>query len=126
VWHEFVNVNLGHWANLNVRDLAIEGGTKDVYDSYYDWTSHYSHGQWGAVRDSNFVTCHNPLHRLHRIPRPFHRLLPTVVPDAVKLANMALDLLERAYPSMEKLGRIKDMPPDDTKEAAQAQPELKS
>jgi hypothetical protein len=106
LWHEFVNVNLGHWANLNVRELALGGGTKDVYDTYYDWTSHYSHGQWGAVRDSNFVTCHNPLHRLHRIPRPFHRLLPTVVPDAVKLANMALELLERAYPTIEKLRRI--------------------
>ena len=106
VWQEFVNVNLGHWANLNVRDLAITGGTKDIYDAYYDWTSTYSHGQWGAVRDSNFITCHNPLHRLHRIPRPFHRLLPSVVPDAVNLANRAIDLLEQAYPKMEKLGRI--------------------
>jgi hypothetical protein len=106
VWQEFVNVNLGHWANVNVRGLAIEGSTKDIYDAYYDWTSTYSHGQWGAVRDSNFITCHNPLHRLHRIPRPLHRLLPSVVPDAVKLANRALDLLEQAYPQMEKLPRI--------------------
>lgn len=106
VWQEFVNVNLGHWANQNVRDLAIEGGTKDVYDAYYDWTSTYSHAQWGAVRDSNFVTCHNPLHRLHRIPRPVHRLLPSVVPDAAKLANSAIGLLERAHPQMEKLPRI--------------------
>ena len=105
VWQEFVNVNLGHWANQNVRDLAIEGGTKDIYDAYYDWTSTYSHGQWGAVRDSNFITCHNPLHRLHRIPRPLHRLLPSVVPDAVKLANRSVDLLEQAYPHMEKLPR---------------------
>lgn len=121
VWHEFVNMNLGHWANLNVRDLAIEGDTKDIYDSYYDWTSNYSHGQWGAVRDSNFITCHNPLHRMHRIPRPFHRLMPSVVPDAVKLANRALDLLEQAYPSMEKLGRITSV--DGLNNAPQAQPE---
>jgi len=106
VWQEFVNVNLGHWANLNVRDLAIEGGAKEIYDAYYDWTSTYSHGQWGAVRDSNFITCHNPLHRLHRIPRPLHRLLPSVVPDAVKLANRTLEILEQAYPRMEKLPRI--------------------
>jgi len=106
VWQEFVNVNLGHWANQNVRDLAIAGGTKDLYDAYYDWTSTYSHGQWGAVRDSNFITCHNALHRLHRIPRPLHRLLPSVVPDAVKLANRALELLEQAYPQMEMLPRI--------------------
>ena len=106
IWQEFVNVNIGHWANLNVRDLAIEGGTKDIYDAYYDWTSNYGHGQWGAVRDSNFITCHNPLHRLHRIPRPFHRLLPTVVPDAVNLVNRAIVLLEQAHPQVKNLSRI--------------------
>jgi len=106
VWQEFVNINLGHWVNLNVRDLGIEGDAKEIYDAYYDWTSTYSHGQWGAVRDSNFITCHNPLHRLHRIPRPLHRLLPSVVPDAAKLANRALELLEQAYPQLEKLPRI--------------------
>lgn len=106
VWQEFINVNLGHWANQNVRTLAIEGKKKDIYDAYYDWTSTYAHGQWGAVRDSNFITCHNPLHRLHRIPRPMHRLLPSVVPDAVMLVNQSLGLLERAHPDIERLEPI--------------------
>ncbi len=106
VWQEFVNVNLGHWADRNLRELSIEGDTKDLYDAYYDWTSTFSHSQWGAVRDSNFITCHNPLHRLHRIPRPMHRLLPSVVPDAVRLVNRTIDLLERAYPQIERLPRI--------------------
>jgi hypothetical protein len=106
VWQEFVNVNFGHWDNKNLRGLAVEGGTKDIYDRYYDWTSTFVHGHWCAVRDSNFVTCHNALHRLHRIPRSHHRIMPTVVPDAVTLVNRTLDLLEATFPTMDKLGRV--------------------
>jgi hypothetical protein len=113
VWQEFLNIDLGHWANKNLRALAIEGGTKDVYDRYYDWTSTFAHAHWCAIRDSNFVTCHNPLHRLHRIPRPYHRLMPTVVRDAVELVNKCYDLLERTYPNMEKVGRIVEEPPKE-------------
>lgn len=105
-WQEFVNVDFGHWDKKNLRDIAIKGATKDIYDRYYDWTSSYAHGHWCSVRDSNFITCHNPLHRLHRIPRPYHRLMPTVVPDAVTLVNRALDLLQEAFPAIDKLGRV--------------------
>lgn len=113
-WQEFVNVNFGHWNNKNLRDLAIEGGTKDIYDRYYDWASTFVHGHWCAVRDSNFVTCHNALHRLHRIPRPYHRIMPTVVPDAVTLVNRTIDLLEAAFPTMDKLRRIESAIPHNS------------
>lgn len=106
-WQEFVNVDFGHWANKNLRDLAIEADTKEIYDRYYDWTSAFAHGHWCSIRDSNFVTCHNPLHRLHRIPRPYHRIMPSVVPDAIDLVNRTFDLLEATYPKMDKLVRIK-------------------
>lgn len=123
-WQEFVNVNLGHWANKNLRELAIGGGTKHLYDSYYDWTSSFAHAHWGSIRDSNFVTCHNPLHRLHRIPRPYHRLMPSVVLDAVQVVNYILGLLEDAYPKMEKLGRIINEPADAPEPIGRQEPEL--
>lgn len=106
VWQEFLDMDLGHWANSNLRDLAIEADVKDIYDRYYGWTSTFMHSQWGAVRDSNFVTCHNVLHRLHRIPRPAHRLLPNVVPDAAALLNQSFALLEALYPGMDALPRF--------------------
>jgi hypothetical protein len=106
MWQEFVNVDIGHWAGTNLRDMAIRGKTKPIYDQYYDWTSTFVHGHWCSIRDSNFATCHNPLHRLHRIPRPYHRLMPTVVPNAVKLVNHTFDLLEATFPAMDKLARI--------------------
>lgn len=116
VWQEFVNIDFGHWANKNLRDLAIEGDTKDIYDRYYEWTSTFAHGHWCSVRDSNFVTCHNALHRLHRIPRPYHRIMPTVVVDAVELVNRTFDLLEAAFPTMDKLGRVERVVPQESGE----------
>ncbi|MCE7524425.1 DUF5677 domain-containing protein [Alloalcanivorax xenomutans] len=101
MWQEFLNIDVGHWASSNLRKLAMDSGTKDIYDQYYDWSSSYIHGNWAAVRDTNFVTCHNPLHRLHRIPRVAHRSLRSVEPDAVKLVNEMIDVLERLFPSDE-------------------------
>lgn len=75
IWQEFLDIDIGHWANSNLRKLAMECGAKDLYDKYYDWASTYTHSHWGAIRDTNFITCHNPLHRLPRIPRVDHGAL---------------------------------------------------
>ena len=105
-WQEFVDIDVGHWASSNLRKLAMDCGAKDVYDQYYDWSSGFIHGNWAAVRDTNFVSCHNPLHRLHRIPRVAHRTLNTVEPDALRLVNEMIDVLERLFPSDEKIPRV--------------------
>jgi hypothetical protein len=99
MWQEFVPINLGQWANLNVRKMAEEAGVKDIYDTYYTWPSGFVHGHWGAVRDSVFDLCANPLHRFHRIPRPMRVDMSDVRFDAVKVMNHILEFVDRAYPS---------------------------
>ena len=96
-WQEFLDIDVGHWANSNLRKLATESGAKELYDKYYDWSSTYVHGHWGAVRDSNFVTCHNPLHRLHRIPRVWQRRLNSVESDVIGLINQMLEMLDDKF-----------------------------
>jgi hypothetical protein len=96
-WMEFSSMNLGHWASKDLRKLAIAAGLKDEYDRYYDWTSGFVHGQWHAVRDSEFIMCNNALHRLHRIPRETGRQLNDVVPDACAVVDGILDLLDTSY-----------------------------
>jgi hypothetical protein len=98
MWEEFLPIELGNWANSNLRDLSVEAGVKDIYDEFYAWTSTYAHGHWGAVRDSVFVTCGNPLHRLHRIAREVPQNPPDVLPDACRLIDRLLSLLESCYP----------------------------
>ena len=99
-WFESKDINIGAWADKNLRAMAQEAGVKDVYDQYYDWTSGFVHGHWGAVRDSVFTTCLNPLHRLHRIPRSLQPM-PSVLADCckLKLSNRLLDELNTLYPS---------------------------
>ncbi len=98
IWEEFLDIELGHWANANLRKISQEAGVKSEYDCYYSWTSTFSHGHWGAVRDSVYETCGNPLHRMHRIPRPVARELPSVIPDACRLVDKILEVVSACYP----------------------------
>jgi len=101
VWDEFLNIDLGHWDKSNLRNMSDIAGCKDIYDKYYGWSSTYAHAHWGALRDSVFQTCGNPLHRLHRIPRANPRLLPDVIDDAVEVCNKIIDLLKNEYPGID-------------------------
>lgn len=99
MWMEFQDIELGHWAKLDLRKMADEAGVKDVYDKYYDWSSGYAHGHWTCVRDTVFVNCLNPLHRFHRIPAPPKSNMPSILVDACKLVNRMLDDLNHLYPA---------------------------
>ena len=96
LWEEFVSIDLGSWSDLDLRKLSERTGLKDLYDEYYSWTSGYSHGIWGPVREACFQTCGNPLHRLHRYPDS--RSLPDTVEEAADLADAILAEVDGAYP----------------------------
>ena len=96
IWEEFLPIELGHWQKQDTRKLSELAGVKDDYDRYFGWTSTFVHAHWGAVRDSVYDTCGNPLHRLHRIPRESARSLPDVLPDACICVDKVLELV-RSY-----------------------------
>jgi Family of unknown function (DUF5677) len=97
-WLETKDIAVGNWAKLDLRKMATDSGEKDLYDAYYDWTSGFVHGHWGAVRDSSFTVCMNPLHRLHRVPAPGNPM-PTVLTDCCKICNRGLDEIGKLFPS---------------------------
>ena len=84
--------------------MSEDSGTKGDYDRFYGWASGYVHGQWGALRDTGLTHCMNPLHRFHRVPLPWHRMMSDSLTDAVGLVNSILDTVERAYPG--KIERV--------------------
>lgn len=97
-WEEFVAIDVGHWAGSDLRKMSEKIGLKDVYDRYYGWTSGFSHGQWGPIRESVFVLCLNPLHRGHRIPKPqTPPSLPKIKDDAIELFDSILAEVDKAY-----------------------------
>ncbi len=108
-WKEFVDIDLGNWAKLDLRRMSEEAGVKDLYDKYYGWPSGFVHGHWAAVRDTVFDLCLNPLHRYHRIPSPPRLDMGSVAPDGVKLINLTLDLISKAYPSFKARLKMKNV-----------------
>lgn len=106
IYMDFQNINLGNWAKTDLRAMSQVAGCKDVYDTYYSWPSSYAHGQWCAVRDVVFTTCHNPLHRLHRIPRTAPRYEDGAENDLILLLNKVLDLLDDVYPSFKRRSKL--------------------
>lgn len=108
LWEEFLPIELGHWEKSNTRKMSEDAGVKDVYDQFYSWTSTFSHGHWGALRDSVFDTCGNSLHRLHRIPRESTRVLPDVLSDACLCVDKILEVISQCYPDFPHKVTIKN------------------
>lgn len=106
IYMDFQDINLGNWAKIDLRTMSQVARCKDIYDAYYSWPSSYAHGQWCAVRDVVFTTCHNPLHRLHRIPRSAPRYEDGAEEDIILLINKILDLLSSIYPVFEKRAKL--------------------
>lgn len=100
MWQELLPIDLGHWDKTSLRSLSERAEVKDEYDRFYPWTSTYSHGHWGAMRDSVYEVCGNPLHRLHRIPRQSPRVLENVVADACELTDRILVIADGCYPGL--------------------------
>lgn len=98
-WMELADIELGHWANLNLRKMAEAVGLKDFYDKFYDWSSGYVHAQWASARSTVFINCFNPLHRFHRVPGVIAPAMPSTLVDIAKLINRMLDDLNALYPS---------------------------
>lgn len=96
LWEEFINIDLGSWSGSDLRKMSEKAGLKPAYDKFYSWTSGYSHVTWGAIRETSFETCGNPLHRLHRFPKKSK--LPDTLHDAVGLVNEILSDLSTVYP----------------------------
>ncbi len=59
-WLEFQDINLGAWSDINLRSMATEAGVKELYDSYFDLCSAYTHGHWGGLRDFCFFNMRQP------------------------------------------------------------------
>jgi hypothetical protein len=97
-WVEFVPINLGHWDSVNLREMSIKVGLKSIYDKFYSYSSGFTHGNWGAVRESVYQKCINPLHRSHRIPIYDIPLMSSTMDDIMDIMNSILDCLSKAYP----------------------------
>ncbi|TGL35933.1 hypothetical protein EHQ52_03975 [Leptospira koniambonensis] len=90
-WEEFIDIDLKYFDKLGIREKSIEVGEKYLYDLLYDYDSNFSHGLWGAIRESSMIICDNPAHRFHVIPDiNFDQNLPDVKSDILLLTRKIL------------------------------------
>lgn len=105
-WAEFIPINLGQWGNSDLRKMSEYANVKETYDLYYNYTSGFVHGTRGALRESVYQMCLNPLHRFHRIPSFDLPLMPSVTSDSVEIVNKILGCLNTSYPSFNSRIRL--------------------
>ncbi len=97
-WMEFVPINIGHWEEIDLRKMSDRVGLKNVYDKFYNYTSGFSHVNWGSLRESVYQKCINPLHRFHNIPSIDLPFLPDIIEDSKEILNKIIDLFSSSYP----------------------------
>jgi hypothetical protein len=64
---EFVTINLGNWAGMNLRQMSDDVGRLAQYQLTYQPCSIDAHSTWTSLAGSHLIPCGNPLHRFHRI-----------------------------------------------------------
>ncbi len=93
-----LDVDLGKWSNLSVRQMAHEAGCIDFYNYVYTPCSACAHSMWHHVARYDLVECGNPLHRHHRRP-----VSDAISPDvhyltlAAKYWNKTLCTFDRTF-----------------------------
>lgn len=97
-WEEFIDIDLKYFDKLGIREKSIEVGEKELYDLFYDYDSNFSHGLWGAIRESSMLSCDNPTHKYHSIPDiQSDQILSDVKSDSVIVLEKLFHLLFEIY-----------------------------
>ena len=63
-----LDVDLGKWSSLSVRQMAEEADCIDYYNYVYTPFSACVHSMWHHIARYDLRKCGNPLHRYHRRP----------------------------------------------------------
>jgi hypothetical protein len=97
-WEEFIDIDLKYFDKQGIRDKSIAVGEKKLYDRFYDYDSNFSHGLWGAIRESSMLHCDNANHQYHSIPDIHsNQLLPDVKSDCVIIIKKIYELITEIY-----------------------------
>lgn len=101
---EFINMDTRYFDQQNIRKKAEIVNEADLYGLYYDYTTSFEHGLWGAIRESSLLKCFNPAHKYHCIPDINDEIrLKSIMPDCIMVMNKTIILLNELYSIPEQL-----------------------
>jgi hypothetical protein len=117
-----LDVDLGKWSSLSVRQMAGEADCIDFYNYVYTPFSACAHSMWHHVARYDLKECGNPLHRYHRRPiSEAHTPDPHYLTLAAEYWNKTLGTFDRKHgltlpgPSSYEMliGVVTDSSPDE-------------
>ena len=93
-----VEVNVGSWSGKNVREMAKESDSEELYQFPYKEFSQATHNTWKHISGHNLKPCTNSLHKYHRIPTIMNTD-PELdyVYRAIKYLDMAYQEIDSAF-----------------------------
>lgn len=95
---DFINIDTSYFDNTNIRKKAEEVGELELYSLYYNYSSSYEHGLWGAIRESSMLKCRNPAHQCHCVPDiDSIQNVKSVLPDSLSLMNKIMEVLNDIF-----------------------------
>ncbi|ARF16730.1 DUF5677 domain-containing protein [Sporosarcina ureae] len=98
IWEEFMDIDVRYFDQQSIKKKFEEVDESELYEIYYEYGTNFSHGFWGAVRESSMLVCNNPLHKYHTVPDiHLHQKLPSVISDIVKILKRYIQLLSGIY-----------------------------
>jgi len=92
---EAININTNYF-KANIRTKAKSINEEKLYGQIYEYDSMFEHCIWGAIRESVFLKCDNPLHLYHCVPDLDNAIsLESVSQDCVKImGKIVLTLID--------------------------------
>lgn len=64
----FVNLSFGYFDRIQINKKFALCGEQMLYEIYYEYGTNFTHGFWGAIRESSMLVCDNPTHNYHTVP----------------------------------------------------------
>lgn len=100
---EAIDINTNYFkANIRTRAKAIN--EEKLYGQLYEYDSMFEHCIWGAIRESVFLKCDNPLHLYHCVPDLDNEIpLESVAEDCMRIMGKIISTLIELYGMPEEL-----------------------
>ena len=64
----FVNTSFGYFDKTQINKKFTLCDELMLYEIYYEYGTNFTHGFWGAIRETSMLICDNPAHNYHTVP----------------------------------------------------------
>lgn len=90
----FIQMSVGFFDKESIKTKFQKCGEDALYEIYYEYGTNFSHGFWGAVRESSMLICDNPAHMNHVVPDYYaDQQLSSVLADCEMLMKKVFAVL---------------------------------